>query len=252
MASVVAKETVVAGMGTTAGGTGAAMGTAWTAPLLKVVVGLAMTGAVAAGGVSVVRHVGAMSSSLARAPTGLQASASSTAERLREPAVVETVRAAPSEEPVASAVTKAVRSVELQPTPSRKMRMSVRVATGEPTAFPNGGSFADRTEPAAPSEETSEKPLERSSLALETNLLRQAHIARNSGDAARSLLLLEEYARAWPSGILQDEATVERALALCALGRADDARRVAHPLMVAAPSSPLTTRLRTSCARDVP
>jgi hypothetical protein len=73
-----------------------------------------------------------------------------------------------------------------------------------------------------------------------------------SGAPADALALLDEYGATFPKGTMREEASVERVLALCALGRVDEARASAKAFVAADPASPLVARLRASCAADIP
>jgi hypothetical protein len=66
------------------------------------------------------------------------------------------------------------------------------------------------------------------------------------GDAARALALLEEQSAGGAQ--LREERAAARILALCQLGRADEARAAAAAFLAERPSSPLTDRVRASCA----
>lgn len=84
----------------------------------------------------------------------------------------------------------------------------------------------------------------------EVSLLRAAHVALERGDAAGALALLDRYARTYPGGTLEEESLATRALTLCALGRAGEARGAARRLEGLAPRSPHLARVRASCAGD--
>ncbi len=88
-----------------------------------------------------------------------------------------------------------------------------------------------------------------STLEAETRLLRGARDALQAGDGARALSILDQHALAFPSGALSEERTAQRVFALCALGRVDAARAEAGVFLAAHPSSPLASRVRSSCGR---
>ena len=209
-----------------------------TPALTKFLLGLAMTGAVVGGGAGVARYTGA-------GP---------------KPPVVEQAS-------VSRGVLHAVAAPRVAPPPSGAMSVATPfdpvAATPIASAIPareDGGLLVGRRAVSSVSDKRAEvAPLERESpvvsppsLAAEAATLRKAHVARVSGDPARALSWLEDYARAWPLGALRDEASVERALALCALGRVDEARAVARGFLAAAPTSPLAARLRSSCSGAIP
>lgn len=85
-------------------------------------------------------------------------------------------------------------------------------------------------------------------LESETALLRAAHQAMQSGDAARALALLDEHARSYPRGALVEERGAQRVFALCALGSKARARGEAAIFLAERPNSPLAPRVRAACA----
>jgi len=81
----------------------------------------------------------------------------------------------------------------------------------------------------------------------DASLLRQAYSAWRKGDATRALALATDHARRYPKSQLRSERDGLRALALCALDRTSEARRVAKNLAVSAPTSPVLATLADSC-----
>jgi outer membrane protein assembly factor BamD (BamD/ComL family) len=59
---------------------------------------------------------------------------------------------------------------------------------------------------------------------------------------------LDRYTEQCPRGMLLEEATVSRVLALCALERAQDARRWADEFLRRYPTSPLLPRVQAACS----
>lgn len=88
------------------------------------------------------------------------------------------------------------------------------------------------------------------SLEAELGMLGEAHRATLGGDPARALTLLTAHRERYPRGALRQERSVERVLALCSLGRRDEARAVADAFLRAHPSSPLAPRVEASCGRS--
>jgi hypothetical protein len=88
------------------------------------------------------------------------------------------------------------------------------------------------------------------SLADETRVLEAAQRELASGRARSALALLDEHEKRFPSGALGEEGTAARVLSLCALGRTEEARRIATAFLENSPRSPLIPRLRGSCALD--
>jgi hypothetical protein len=86
----------------------------------------------------------------------------------------------------------------------------------------------------------------------EIALLRAAHTARRGGDPAGALVILQEHDARFPDGALREDCAAERIYALCALGRGDDARVLAHQFIAARPGSPHAAAVRSSCGFAVP
>jgi hypothetical protein len=108
----------------------------------------------------------------------------------------------------------------------------------------------------APVEPTFDDPLATSSppppsastLLEETDLLRRAQTSLQAGDAAAALARLDELGARHPDGLLREERLAARVVALCAAGRAGDARREAERFLLEAPLSIHAARVRASCA----
>jgi hypothetical protein len=83
-------------------------------------------------------------------------------------------------------------------------------------------------------------------LAAETQRLREANGALRGGDAQRALALLDEQSAGGAQ--LREERAAARILALCDLGRTDEARAQAAAFLQKSPQSPLADRVRKSCA----
>ncbi len=99
---------------------------------------------------------------------------------------------------------------------------------------------------AAPS--TEDVPV--STLESETLLVRAADASLRAGDPATALTLLDEHARRFPRGVLEEERAEERVLALCALGRDAEARAATASFLRDHAKSPLVAKVRHSCAGD--
>lgn len=95
--------------------------------------------------------------------------------------------------------------------------------------------------PTAPGESST------SSLREELRLVRSADEALGAGDAKRAMELLGEHERRFPRGTLASERSMLGILALCAAGRAAEAREQADRFAERHPRSPLLERLRHSC-----
>jgi hypothetical protein len=96
----------------------------------------------------------------------------------------------------------------------------------------------------------SSRSVSKSSIAEETLLLGKAQVALRQGQPRVALELLDQYRTDYPRGVLQEEATAARVVALCALGRSADGRRWADEFERLYPKSLLLGRVRTACAAD--
>ena len=85
------------------------------------------------------------------------------------------------------------------------------------------------------------------SLEAEALLLREAHAALAGGDGDRSLRLLDEHARRFPSSVLEPERAADRVFAMCQLKDLDGARVAAVAFIARYPEGPLAARVRASC-----
>jgi RNA polymerase sigma-70 factor, ECF subfamily len=136
--------------------------------------------------------------------------------------------------------------------PSRQVAPSVPVA-----ALPNAPTTATAVgaQPQAPgnTSRSAAAPADGApadTLAEEARLLAQARHALRGGDNERGLALLDEHARTFPNGWFASDRAVERIVALCSLGRRDEARREAKAFLARHPNSPLTRRIGSSCAAE--
>ncbi|NUQ74877.1 MAG: hypothetical protein HUU21_15110 [Polyangiaceae bacterium] len=86
-----------------------------------------------------------------------------------------------------------------------------------------------------------------SSLEEETKRLREVHKALRSGAPERALELLSEQSAAFASGELREERAAARVVALCKLGRTEEARAVAESFLRENPRSLLADRVRAAC-----
>lgn len=81
----------------------------------------------------------------------------------------------------------------------------------------------------------------------EIRLLHEAQSALAAHDPTRALARLDEHAARYPHGSLRQESLAERVVALCQLGRTDEARSLAAPLLRENTRSPAVERVRASC-----
>jgi hypothetical protein len=125
-----------------------------------------------------------------------------------------------------------------------------------PTQADTEGSPRSVTAPALASEEKSTRPtasapsapaLEPPPLTQELGLLGTAQREFAAGRAEQALAWLGEHERRFPAGALRGERLAARVFALCALGRAEEAKHATREFERVAPGSPLTPRVLASC-----
>jgi len=85
------------------------------------------------------------------------------------------------------------------------------------------------------------------SMSEEASLLQSAQRALAAGRADAALGLLAEHELRFPSGALAEERRVAKILALCSLGRVEEASILARAFVAKSPRSVLIPRLETSC-----
>lgn len=82
----------------------------------------------------------------------------------------------------------------------------------------------------------------------EASLIAAARRELAAGRPERALEQLSEHERGFRAGMLSEERRALRVVALCNLGRQDEAQRDAEAFLREAPRSPLVPRIRKSCA----
>jgi hypothetical protein len=87
-----------------------------------------------------------------------------------------------------------------------------------------------------------------SSLSEESRLLQRAERALAAENPEIALASVGEHAAHFPAGTLREERLAVEVLALCELGRVEEARSRARAFVRAAPRSVLVPRLERSCA----
>lgn len=138
-------------------------------------------------------------------------------------------------------------SAPLAPSSTASTVASARPASPPPERrFEPSKEPAPLEEPPSPSVVVAPPTPPADTLTDETRRLREAHGALTGGDPARALSLLDEQAAAGVQ--LREERTAARILALCQLGRVDEARAAAARFLAESPRSPLADRVRASCA----
>lgn len=150
----------------------------------------------------------------------------------------EAVRA---EQPLAhlSWVAPAVRMEEAPPPEAPKTDVAPQAEREAPRRAP---SVAPSHRAPAPS--ASNPPSDDDSLSAELRAIDAALAALSGGDAAKSLSLLDAYAKRFPRGQLRLEATVARIEALAKSGARAEATAIAERLLAAQPNSPYAARIR--------
>lgn len=88
-----------------------------------------------------------------------------------------------------------------------------------------------------------------SPIIAEARSIRRIRAALRDGRGRVALERVAAHERAFPKGALTDELRVLEADALCELGRADEARKVAAAFIGRRPASPLAARARRICAK---
>jgi hypothetical protein len=86
---------------------------------------------------------------------------------------------------------------------------------------------------------------ERSTLAEETRILREADRALRAGNSEAAIALLDEHAARFPDGVLAPERSAERLVAMCQTGKADAA--TASRFLATRSGSPLAARVKQAC-----
>ena len=86
------------------------------------------------------------------------------------------------------------------------------------------------------------------SVAAEFALLRRVSAALKNGDAHGALAGVHEHARRFPHGVLAEERDTDRILALCALGKRDEAARATERFDRSYPDSAHGARVHSACA----
>jgi hypothetical protein len=96
------------------------------------------------------------------------------------------------------------------------------------------------------------RPRATPTLADELALLRDADAALARGDAKKALALLDAHSKQFPRGQMIPERMLQRAVALCRLGKREKSRAAIDKLLAAYPTTPLRARASTVCAEESP
>lgn len=131
----------------------------------------------------------------------------------------------------------AARPASIAPAPTAPAVLPVEVAPVEPKP---------REEPSA------KRPRSTPSLAAELALLRDADAALDRGDAKKAIALLDQHAREYPRGQMVPERLLQKAIALCKLGKREKSRAAVDKLLRAYPTTALRARASDVCKEDEP
>jgi hypothetical protein len=224
--------------GTAAAATGAAAGAKvglTAGALWKIVGSVVVASGIVVGGVTT-----AVVAARSPAPTsGGSAALPAVVELTAIPSAVE-----PAPERAGEPLTRArtERSSEPERTgEAEKIGPQALPAVPAKTSQPAAAALAP-VPPATAAASPDEDPLK-----AEAQLLSAAQSALAKGAAARALELTSEHAAKFPKGALASERRAIRAMSLCSLGRRDEGRAEATPLIERAPTSPLSQRLAEAC-----
>jgi hypothetical protein len=198
-----------------------ALGTKWLAALLFV-------GGVVGTGIIVVRKSHHASTAISSAPSPVSSSQNASAT--------------PNAIPTATTTAPSTASdFEIGDTPPVASAITARA----PNAVNSGISrAAQKSSASASATPTSSGP---STVSAEAQLLRDADAALRSGDPALALSVLDQHDASFPHGVLNEECEAERVLALCALGKISDAKKIAATFLRDHAGSPLAGRVQSSC-----
>ena len=149
--------------------------------------------------------------------------------------------------PVAAAATRPPAEVvrPAQPTPRPEVATTTTELTGTAPAASDTPALTHA--PRAATHSSADRP-QASSLAEELELLTAAQHAAQRGAPRAALALLDQHGRRFPDGAMAEEREAERVTALCALGREDEARRVADTFLTRFVGSPQSARVSRACA----
>ena len=236
-AAVTATTTVAAGA---AGGTTAAIATGAAIPasgvgaalVTKLAAVVLVVGAVAGGTTAIVSSRQSSPATTTTAPVDIAPSAHNLKNppRVQPPAIPPAIAApAPSVETATLVATATVTSTAVAPPSPAPV-----IPMGTPAA----------TAPATAAAETAPVP---SPLDAEIALVRDAREALRVGNPARALALLDDHARRFSGGALAEDSDALRIQALCALGRAGEARGLATRFLASHSASPYAPSVRASC-----
>lgn len=209
----------------------AAPASSWAAPLTAAKIALG-TAVVVVGLASVVERSRASPPSSAR-------TASATTQGSRAQAVDAAPPQPPTPGPPDATPTGTAAARDAPSSPTATM----------PPLAPHSRPATTRAQPAsAPTPVSTSHDAHPPALDDETRWLREGTTALARGGAAHALALTERHAASFPDSALADVRDALKVDALCALGRAEAARREAAALWRRRPDSPVAARVREACS----
>ncbi len=232
-AGVAGAATAGVGVAASAGAGGSAsvaMGALGTGLGAKLLVTVALVGAVGAGTVGYTRHQAAIERATANTTVVARSGAPAARAATVSPRVAGPVAtlASPALEPAYSAPQAPSLAPPLAVVPS-KAPATDSLASPPPASAPKAAAASAST------------------LDAEVALLQEVNGALHDEDGARALQLLGDHARRFPSGALVEETQAARVFALCEVGRVAEARDVAGRFLREHPRSPLAPRVSRAC-----
>jgi hypothetical protein len=144
-------------------------------------------------------------------------------------------------EPEPTAETLVLPEPQIEP----ELEIEIDTSVAEATAPKRRAASKLASTPGSESRQDAKNPFNE-----EVELMGRARAALGGGDASRALALLEEHAKRFPKGALGPERDVSRIMALCALGRVEQAKKHATTFLRRHPSSALADRVRRTCVGD--
>jgi hypothetical protein len=93
------------------------------------------------------------------------------------------------------------------------------------------------------------RPPAADTLAAERALLAKANAAMRAGDADGALAILAEHQQRFPRGVLIEERSAAKVLALCAANRPADGTKARDAVLARWPHSVHATRVQAACSR---
>jgi hypothetical protein len=136
----------------------------------------------------------------------------------------------------------------IPPLPARQVDSNVEVRPATSRSVSIQAPARQREQPGAGLRPRLPAPSTPNTLAQETAALRAAGEALRAGTPARALQLLDGFNHDFPNAVLGQEALATRVSALCAGGRAAEARDLATRFLQRYPRSPVAARVKASCA----